>query len=67
MNDANDLIRGESPGATGEVYGTRPSFIDLWVIPRSYKCTQDENVTVDCGLQRDDYLPSVAEVTFMSK
>lgn len=29
MNDANDLIRGESPGATGEVYGTRPSFIDL--------------------------------------
>lgn len=31
--------------AATEVFGRRPCFIDLWVFPHSYKCTQDKNVT----------------------
>lgn len=67
MTQRDDLIHGESLGAATEVFGTRPCFIDLWVFPRSYKCTQDKNVTVDCGLQGDNHLPNVSKVTFTSK
>lgn len=67
MTQRDGLIRGESLGAATEVFGTRLRFIDLWVFPHSYKCTQDKNATVVCGLQGDNHLPNVSKVTFTSK